>query len=239
MKTMLIGGCSFSQTQKSQNTGWIPWSDLVENEYGNEFKIINCAKSSFGQSKIVESVINELIANNFEIDYAIIQWSAIGRSYANNESNFISKLIQQNELLFSPYQHEYINRLSGEELPYYQNWGIPTITNTISSAMYKSSLTQIFLLKTLLNFKKIPYKMFWGWEQITSEIENENKKILDLIYDTNFWLYGQQGGMSEYIIDNIGFDIGIIPNDFHPSNKGHEFFYNEVIKNIIKTDFLN
>jgi len=228
MKKILIGGCSFSQYQhQSDSYPWLAWTDFLKKEYENQYTIINRAKSSFGQSKIVESLIEELIKNNFEIDYVIIQWSAISRAYAQIESEFLDKILKQDELEFIAYSNDYV-RLSSKP-----NTEITTITNTISSNFYTASLNQIFLMKSLLNLKKIPYKMFWGWEQISDNLELEFSPIINQIYDENFWRYDKHGGMSEIILDNIGHIDGFNHNDLHPSTKGQEFFYNTIIKDIL------
>jgi hypothetical protein len=228
MKKILIGGCSFSQYQhQSDSYPWLAWTDFLKKEYENQYKIINRAKSSFGQSKIVESLLEELIKNNFEIDYVIIQWSAISRAYSANETQFLDKILNQDELEFIAHSNDYIR------LPTKPNSEITTITNTISSNFYTASLNQIFLMKSLLNLKKIPYKMFWGWEQISDNLELEFSPIINQIYDENFWRYGKHGGMSEIILDNIGHIDGFKHNDSHPSTKGQEFFYNTIIKDIL------
>lgn len=228
MKKVLIGGCSFSQYQHSNKySPWLAWTDFAKTEFENKYQIINRAKSSYGQSKIVESVLEELFNHNFEIDYVIIQWSAISRAYSGNESQFLNKLIDQNELEFIAYSNDYV-RLSTKP-----NTEITTISNTISLNFYTASLNQIFLMKSLLNLKNIPYKMFWGWEQITNDLEFEFSPIINQIYDDNFWRYDKHGGMSEIIMDNIGHTDGFNGNDFHPSTKGQEFFYNTIIKDIL------
>lgn len=184
-KRLLIGGCSFSQHQEVNNSKWISWTNLLNEELKNKFEIINKAQSSFGQNRIVDSVMEELIKHNFEIDYVIVQWSAVYRDMAHN---MIDK-------------------------------------------SYESSFNKIFMMKTLLNSKSIPHKMFWGWQQLTPKIVKENSKIIDLIHDDNFWIFNQYGGMSEYIIDKLGKDVALIGNgDFHPSTVGQEFFYRNVVK---------
>lgn len=217
MKKILIGGCSFSQkmvwVDDKEDGAWVSWTDMFQKEYHKKFKIINRAKSSFGQNRIVESLVDELVKHNFEIDYVLIQWSAFNRGYATNTKDFLEKMITQNELEFAPHIHEYIQ---------------------IDKSFYTTSLIQIFLMKCLLEYKMIPYKMFWGWEQITPDIEHDNKDLLNTIYNNSFWRYKNNCGMREYIIDNIGENIGIIKGDFHPTTKGQEFFYNTIIKDILK-----
>lgn len=235
MKKVLIGGCSFSQHMgfPNENNEWNPlwtsWTDFFLKDYKSEFEIINRAQSSFGQSRIVESITHELIARKFDIDYVIIQWSAVGRSYSTNMNDFFDRMINQYEVPFSPHRHEYI--ANDDKL----GW-VTDLTNTIEHSFYIASLTQIYLMKCLLESKNIRYKMFWGWGQITPEIESKVSHLLEVIYDDRFLRYGSNhGGISEIVMDNIGKKEGFVSeNDIHPSTKGQEFFYNTTIKNIIK-----
>lgn len=231
MKKILIGGCSFSQSTgfptKTNNAKWVSWTNFLERDFSESYKIINKAQSSFGQSKIVESLLEELLKFNFDVDYVFIQWSAVGRAYSTNERDFFNRMITQWEVPFSPHCHEYIVNEDKE------GW-ITNLTNQISDSFYTASLNQIFLLKSLLDSKQISYTMFWGWQQLNDDIVSKNKNVVDKIYDERFWRWKDNGGMSEYIIDNIGKENGIIPTDFHPTTKGHEFFYNTIIKDIIK-----
>jgi len=223
---VLIGGCSFSEKKMfDKNSKWIPWSDLLSKDFDENYcEISNEARSSYGQSKIVESLLSVLIEKKFEIDYVFIQWSAIGRSYAMNQEDFVQMALKQGELYFSSNLHEYI---IDEELGWVTN-----LTKQIDDSFYTTSLSQIVLMKNLLENYNIPYTMFWGWNQITNSIYKKNKKIFDIIYDDSFWRYGDHGGMSEYIIDTIGQDKGILQNDFHPTTEGHQLFYDNIIKPI-------
>jgi hypothetical protein len=231
MKKILIGGCSFSQYSGFPNENvkpiWTSWTDFFLRDYSSTFNITNRAQGSFGQSRIVETITDELIKNNFNIDYVIIQWSAIGRGYSINESSFFERMVIQSEVPFSPHIHEYISNNDKE------GW-VTNLTNTISKSFYTTSLNQILLMKSLLELKGIRYKMFWGWEQLTPVIENETRSLLNLIYDDSFWRHGNHGGMSEWILSNMNDEEGFVGNgDFHPSTKGHEFFYNTIIKDIL------
>ncbi len=232
MKKVLIGGCSFSQycgfPTKNTKPIWTSWTDFFLRDYGSIFNITNCAQSSFGQSRIVETITDELIQNNFNIDYVIIQWSAVGRAYSTTDKDFFEKMVTQSELSFSPHIQEYIINNDKE------GWSTNLI-NQISTSFYKTSLHQIFLMKSLLESKNIRYKMFWGWEQITPQIESETKQLLNLIYDETFWKVKNHGGMSEWILSNMSEEEGFVGGgDFHPSTKGQEFFYNTIIKDTIK-----
>jgi len=227
MKKIIIGGCSFSESQIGNESEWVPWSDLFYKNYSKKFDIINVAKSSFGQSLIVESITNELIKNNFDVDYVIIQWSAVSRSYFLNENEIVKSIIQDDETAqFASNLHEYSMFEKNKR-------GATDIMHQVDYSFYKTSLTKIFLLKSLLDLKKIPYTMFWGWEQINSEIEKEFKSLINLIYDENFWRFKKHGGMSELILNTMSERIGLADDDNHPSSIGQKFFYDEIIKNII------
>lgn len=236
MKKLLIGGCSFSefrgleQNINAPNT-WISWSDFLNRDFKDNVQVVNRAQSSFGQSKIVESVTDELIKQNFKVDYVIIQWSAVGRAYSLNQQDFFERITKQWEVPFSPHVHEYM--LSGDK----EGW-TTNLLNEIDYSFYIASLTQIVLMKNLLENHNIPYTMFWGWGQITTNIEHKVKHLLDKIYDDNFWLFETNGGMSEYIINKIGEDKGIIPNNFHPTTEGQKLFYDTIITTIVKNKII-
>ena len=231
MKKVLIGGCSFSQKMIWENGvedgSWVAWTDLFQKEYGTTFEIINRAKSSFGQSKIVESLLDELIKYNFEVDYVIIQWSAVLRGYITHYNDFFDKITKQGEIDFLPYIHEYLSDPDKVS-------NVTNINDLTELTFYKASLNQIFLMKSLLEYKNIPFTMFWGWEQITPNIEFQLGDLLNQIYSDSFWRYKKHGGMNEYLIESIGETNAILHNDFHPSSKGHRFFYDNIIKELIK-----
>ena len=228
-KKILIGGCSFSQ-HTGFPTGnvtplWTSWTDVFERDFSNKFNIINTAQSSFGQGMISQSIVRELIKYNFDIDHVIIQWSGITRAYALSETKFIEKVIRQTELQFLPYSNEYI--VNGNK----EDWVTDTL-NTVSSHFYTYSLYQIFLTKCMLESKNIPYTMFWGWEQITPEIEAQHKQVLDLIYDENFWRFNEHGGMAEYTISKLGREVAILKGDFHLTTVAQSMFYEDIIKKL-------
>jgi hypothetical protein len=220
MKKILIGGCSFSQTQnwpEEKNPPWIPWTDLLQREYGNTHEIVNLAKSSFGQSKIVESILGELVQRDFNVDCVLIQWSAVGRGYAVNQKDL--------DLGFITSQHEYIleSKMFGKTTD---------VLNVIDYSFYINSLNQIYLLKTLLKEKNIPFKMFWGWQQINDTIRGISP-LLNLIYDEDFWRWETHGGMREYITSKLGAKDGVGGTELHPTTKGQTYFYNTIIKNFL------
>jgi hypothetical protein len=227
MKKILIGGCSFSQHNGGQ--GWTSWTDFLKDNHGDQIQVINRAQGSFGQSRIVESLLEELITQNYEIDYCIIQWSAVGRAYSTTEKDFFERLVTQYEIPFSPHKHEYM--MKGDK----EGW-ITHLSNEIGESFYRASLTQMILMKNLLENKGIPYIMFWGWEQITPHIQHKTQDLLNELYDKNFWRFKEQGGMLEWIVDKVGKkNAHVSMDDFHPSTQGHELFYNHIVKDILKS----
>jgi hypothetical protein len=230
MKKLLIGGCSFSQSMReTDNPLWKPWTDFLFEDYGKDIEIINKSRSSFGQSLIIASLMEELILRDFDVDMVIVQWSAVARAYSTNQRDFFNRILTQGEECFAPYEEEYIINKEG-----YEGW-LTHITKTVDLEYYTASIDKILLFKYLLDSKNIPYKMFWGWEQITPEIYQQRKKWIDLVYDENFWRFGEQGGMLEWIVDKIGKDNAHISiHNSHPTTQGHEIFYNEIIKYILK-----
>jgi hypothetical protein len=229
MKKLLIGGCSFSQHNGEQ--GWTAWTDFLRDNHKDQIEVINRAQGSFGQSRIVESLLDEIINKTngrIEIDYCIIQWSAVGRAYSISEKEFFERLIVQYEVPFSPHRHEYMINNDKE------GW-VTDLTNEIEESFYRASLTQMILMKNVLENHNIPYTMFWGWEQITPRIQRKAEDLLNEIYTENFWRFGEHGGMLEWIVDKLGeTESYAAKGDFHPSTKGHELFYNHIIKDILK-----
>lgn len=232
MKKVLIGGCSFSEKQNfNLNSIYFPWSDFFQRDFDGKYcQVFNVAKSSYGQSKIVESLVQQLLIHNFEVDYVFVQWSAIGRQYASNQMEFIETMTKHNELEFISHQHEYLAKTLD---------GVTDLFDTIDDYFYTTSLIQILLMKNVLENHNIRYTMFWGWEQITNDIYKKNELLFSKIYDENFWRFGNHGGMSEYIIDTIGKTKGILPKDFHPTTMGQEKFYEDIVKPIANKEFIN
>ena len=60
------------------------------------------------------------------------------------------------------------------------------------------------------------------------------KKLFGLDKGNYFHPATEWGGMTEYIRENMDKDKYVSPTDMHPSTKGHEFFYNTFIKEILK-----
>jgi hypothetical protein len=226
---IFVNGCSFSQSQgiSHKNTLWKPWTDFLVEE--NQISVVNCAQSSQGQGRIVDSTINGIINQIVPIDYVIIQWSAVGRGMVSNQSDYINHLLKSGQPELLPFEDEYFNK----DLPLDV---VTDFANQIDYFYYKNTLTKIISLKSYLENNNIPYLFFWGWQQITDEMTNsskELKKLLNVAYDGNWWLYGNHGGLSEYAIDMLGEDNAIIPNDFHPTTKSHELFYHNIIQPIV------
>lgn len=220
MKKILIGGCSFSQTQGNSDTKkWIPWSDLIDTD---TFFIKNMALSSYGQLKISETVISEIIKNNFSFDLVIIQWSAFGRGVSNNEKDFFKWVINTGQEFMLPYSNEYVNTGLKKQIT-------TSKLNSIDALFYTASLIQIELVKTFLEYHNIKYLMFWGWEQINDRVYLKNKKIIDSIYKGSWWKFGKYGGILEYGIGVLGNDNAVIKDDFHPTTEVHKLFYENVI----------
>jgi hypothetical protein len=240
MARILLAGCSFSESMiHSPSPKWKPWTDMVYEDYNNKYEIINVAQSSFGQGLIAQRTLEMLAEQHikFDVDFAIIQWSSIGRGYAVNEDEFVKRIFKQNEMAFAPYVHEYLTNGSVTE------HSTTIASSIISDNFYKSSLTHMVYVKKLLQCYNIPHKMFWGWEQLNEKIANDNHNLLQLLYDDDFirigtddgTQFGPHGGMSEYIVEKIGAQAGLIsPSDSHPSTAGHTVFYQDIIKPIIE-----
>jgi hypothetical protein len=220
MKKILIGGCSFSQTQgNNTKKKWTPWSDFIDKD---NFFIKNVALSSYGQLKISETIITEIINSNFSFDFVFIQWSAFGRGVSRTETEFFKWVTQTGQEFMLPYSNEYVN--TG-----LQSTAITNKLTAVDSLFYTASLIQIELVKTFLEHHNIKYLMFWGWEQITDNIYFKNKKIIDSIYKGSWWTFNKYGGVLEYGVDLLGNDKAIIKQDFHPTTEVHELFYENII----------
>ena len=215
MKKILIGGCSF--TEKKHGRGeWKPWSDL----FSEELYIRNVAQSSYGQGMISKSIVNEIEVSKFKPDFVIIQWSSIQRGYSTNLKEFFSSVVKNKETAFLTHDYEYLNEESKMSPQH------------IEDEFILASFTHILLTKNYLESKNIPYLMFWGWNQFN----NVNKKLSNLfinkIYDSDWWIYGEHGGMSEFINEEIG-KSALATDGKHPSTKGHKLFYDKIIKKIL------
>lgn len=235
MKNILICGCSFTQSRINEreewlnsNLSWVPYSDILFNEFTGKVK--NIGQDSASNGWIYNTTLAELLKSEFEYDFVIIQWSAVMRAHFPdyNKLEGISDNWPVGNPSVAPHLFEYISR--SDMLP-----GTVTHTlNEVESYFYLHTLLYIYSLQKILELKNIPYFMFWGWEQITDEIYKEYNHIFDKIYNDKFWRFGKHGGMNEYIINLIGKEEGLVPEDFHPSTKGHKVFYENIIKALLK-----
>jgi len=224
---IFINGCSFSETQVDRGGKWKPWSDFLIDDYSEYYEIYNSAVSSNGQGKILDTTIESLeLHSDKRIKLAIIQFSAVARGYANNFDMFVEKITQNKNYQSLLHEEEY-NLSDGR---------ITNLITHIDWVYYKSTLCKIISLKNYFENKKIPYLFFWGWQQITPDMESDStiKTLLEKAYDGNWWRFGEHGGMSEWGIERFGKDNAILPEDFHPTTMVHEAFYNDIIKPYLK-----
>ena len=208
MKSIIIGGCSFSQRQGYDNSRWIPYGDTMISDFPH-MKIHNVAKSSNSNASIMKQMIEHIETNDNTFDFAIVQLSAFGRAMVKEE-DVIQKLIETNQHHLLPETEYFIGKQYGLD-----------------------SILSIIALKNYLENKGIKYKMFWGWKQV---MDDTYDNLLKGLYNENFWLYGEHGGMSEWILDNVG-DDGLLECG-HPSTKGHQHFYKNIILKWINTNTL-
>lgn len=222
-KNIIISGCSFSEYTTGEP--YFTWSNYLLDEFKHKLKIYNEAKDSQGQGIIVQKVIDRIIDLKFDVDLIIIQWSAITRGFAKNEIDFIKRIIDNKSYIdFLPFSLEYYG---GGDLDY-----VSDSNEIIHDIYYKYSLVQMILLINFLENYNLKYKMFWGWQQISNEVEDKFKNYFDIIYNNNFWLHNRNGGMKEYCEMKIG-NLAILKNDLHPSSQAQKYFYETVIKNFI------
>ena len=230
-KTILIGGCSFSESQKKYNhtsfdpkKNWYPWTDLMDDEFGKNNNIINLARGSAGQSTIVSLLTKKLLELNFNVDLVIVQWSSTHRLFGEKEEDLIENINHQGFELLSQkgidvFTKEYYEKLTqlGYDISY-------------------NSLLQIYLFKNLLESKNIKYKFFWGWSQ--SDVKTDKySNLIDDIYDDNFLRFKSldgtnHGGMHDYANQVLGEENTEV-NDGHPNSESHKVFYNDIIKPIL------
>lgn len=230
-KTILIGGCSYSESQKKYNhtsfdpnKDWIPWTDLMDDEFGKNNNIINVARGSAGQSTIVSLLTKKLLELNFNVDLVIVQWSSTHRLFAEKEEDLVEQINGQGLELLSQkgidiFTKEYYEKLS--ELGYDISY---------------NSLLQIYLFKNLLESKNLKYKFFWGWSQFGIKTDKYSN-LIDNIYDDNFLRFKtldgtNHGGMQDYVNQIIGQENTKV-EDGHPNSESHKVFYNDIIKPIL------
>ena len=236
MLNIYINGCSFSQSQLNYvDRSWTPYSDLIERDLN--IKVSNKSISSSGQGRILDNSIIDLELFD-KYDLVIIQWSAVSRGYSTNYNQFVEKLIDNPSFAHLLHEDEYLNSMLKEG-------EVTDVLNHIEDFYYHSSLSKIIAMRNYLENKKIPYLFFWGWQQLTDEVIGRSditKKLVDNLYNKNWWRFGEHGGLSEWGIDKFGKDKAILPEDFHPTTIVHSHFYSEVIKpylNIFKNNHKN
>ena len=230
-KTILIGGCSFSESQKKynhisfdQNKNWYPWTDLLDDEFGKYNNIINLARGSAGQSTIVSLLTKKLFELDFKVDKVIVQWSSHYRMFGEKEENLLENIHSQGIELLSQkgidvFTDEYYDKL-----------------NQLGYDIVFNSLLQIFLFQNLLKSKGIDYTFFWGWTENTIDL-SQYSFLLSEIYDSNFLRYKStsgklDGGMHDYANQVLGEENTEV-EDGHPNSEAHKVFYNHVIRPIL------
>lgn len=217
---ILIGGCSFSQSQIHDpgNAPWLPWSDLVEAPNKN------VATSSYGQGMIVRSIIEKIELQKFNPNFVIVQWSAVQRGYTSNQTDVVEAIVKNREVLFSHYDTEYWS--DNVKVGYASN-GFDDLTHET----YVTAFTHITLLQNYLERKGIRYLFFWGWEQIN--VKNPLSYKFKELYKTTkigeWWIPRNHIGFKEWAQEEIGTDADL-ENDFHPSTAAHKIFYEKIIK---------
>lgn len=237
MKRILICGCSFSESMMKRGgvieQPWIPYSDLLEKNY-EQYYFRNTALSSAGQGEISEKVVHEVIRDDFNWDFVIVQWSAMGRGYSMSEKDWVERVMKENTIHMFHNSHEYI----GTGLPEGQT---SDQANLVSYWHYQSALSKIKLTQSFLEKNNIPYMFFWGWQQLVDKIYQEHRKLVDSVYDANWWYPGNKyHGLLQYIINEIGEERGVSSDGLHPSSEGHYLFYENILKPIFdKGDFNN
>lgn len=242
-KTILIGGCSYSESQKKfrlikngemfhnhskydPNKYWYPWTDILDDDYGDTNNIINLAKGSAGQGYIVSQLTQKLFELDFKVDLVIVQWSNPSRMFVDKESDLIEAVRTQGYEMLSSKGIDIFTKETKERL------------DKVGYDITFNSLNQIYLFQNLLKSKNIKYKFFWGWQQNIDY--DKYGYVLNNIYDDDFMLFTQPpddpkregGGMHDYVNQILGKENTEV-SDGHPNSESHKIFYNDIIKNII------
>ena len=228
-KNVLIGGCSFSESkysEMSQVGDWVPYSDLIQKNHPNLY-LKNTARASASNTEISENIVNEIVNSNFNYDFVIVQWTAIGRNVGMGEKEWLSYCVENNLIDRLSNYDEYSDKKLPEGRTSSQN-------DLVSYYHYKKSLIKIKLTQSFLEYHKIPYVFFWGWRQITDDVYKEHKKLVDTIYSANWWYPNHRyDGFLQYVINNIGEEDGISNDNLHPSSEGHLSFFNNIVNPIL------
>ena len=208
-KNILISGCSFSASQKNKKRfGWIPYSDLLS----NDFNVINLSKESRGNGYIVDSIVN-YIENIDKPDYIIVQLSAFTRLIDNMEDRYNSGFV--GGLYEHLYNKDYLD---------IESW------NKFDNQIYLHNFVKIKMLIEYLKNTKIPHMIFFGWNQVSNNSEWETKFENIIKDNTNFWRFNKLGGLLEFGIDAYGDNAKVNKEDFHPTSEVHLDFYKKIIK---------
>jgi hypothetical protein len=193
---VLIAGCSFSVPEK---TNWYSWTVLLENylkkQLKDEYSLNILARSSAGQTKISDLVIEATLNDTNKYDLVLIQWSAFSRVFGKTER----------EALFNLYNHfididdRYLVNLYGTE------YTSGDFLDFVEDDIVKQSLLKIVLTQLLLQKKGIDYKMWFGWQQIYKEQINCNpnlSKILDEMESDKNLLFFKHKDAYDYELPN-------------------------------------
>ena len=228
MKKLLIGGCSFSEPKHGHGP-WHPWTDQFAKECSDEWEVSNTAQGSIGNALISQKIIDHILRYD-KPDLVIIQWSAIGRAYSHNETDFIGRLLKEKDALqFAPHSGEYISQDDRS------GW-VTDVINTISENFYQSSLVSMIGLQSFLNERQIPYIMFWGWCQFNDELKRKFEPYLRLLHNKRWW--NPTGSMSSFVQEKYGKKAIMGGGDFHPNNLGQRYFYEKAVKPWFEDDRL-
>lgn len=245
-KKILIGGCSYSESQKKfrfveneilfhnheeydSNKNWYPWTDLLDDEFGKDNSIINEAKGSAGQGMIVSKLTKKLLELDFNVDLVIVQWSSPIRIFTEKESDIVEAVRTQGLEMLSSKGIDIFTKETKERM------------EMVGYDITFNSLNQIYLFKTLLESKNIDYRFFWGWSM--HEQVHPYELYNNYILNDKFLLFGPEddekiGGMHDYANLILGSENTEV-DDGHPNSDAHKVFYNDIIKPFLLGYFKN
>jgi hypothetical protein len=213
-KEILISGCSFSQSQLDKECGWIPYSDLMINDF-NEYTINNLAIESRGNGYIVDSIVNHIEHSLIKPSFIILQLSAFTRFMHHDMSNTFKSGQVYNDLF------EYI---------YTSDYADVTHVQRLDNQIYLTNFVKIKMVCEYLKNTNIPHLIFFGWSQLKDSIKWQKSFKQIINNNTNFWSYNDFDGMLEFGIDNYGKKAMISKSDIHPTSIVHQLFYDKVVK---------
>ncbi len=252
---VLIGGCSFSETNS-----WGPFSETPKpfrlkwpgELYRDGCDITNTAVSSASNQIIIERLKKRLdhlsrAQKNSKYDLVIIQWSSFVRDFLPlvNTMSPPHKEWKENRKLFK----------------------MLLSSDPVESFIIRD-LQQMVFFQNYLDKLEMPYMQFIGWSQFSNieaeipevkkllsklkhfywyshgKLQNDrphclsafdNYKELQDLYDENYTLIPNNfGGMSEWVVDNFDGDRFEPNGDGHPTHSAHEHFYKHFLLPIIK-----